>query len=397
MDVPRLPDGAVVRALRPAGLEAARRVATMAFNENALGWYGPDAPAVVVETGKGEIAAVAEYGAEAVWWGGQHLPGAFVGGVATHPEHRRKGYAAALMQAAIHEMRAAGAVICHLWPFSFRYYRKLGWELPAPDLRIFLRPQDLEEALARVPVEVRVRPAAEDDAAALKAAHDRCAQQYNGLTVRSVEWFAERLKDYEALLALDGAGQPLGYTLYRSDPHPAAGGQRRQCRESLAAAPPVLVALLREVAWLPETAQVIAELPGDSPLPHVLAERPTISVHHCLQARVLDPVRALNALQPPASLMGRVTYAVQDPIAAADRPVGVEAELHGGHLQARDRLADDALRCSIQTFTRLFCGGMRAGEARAMGWLEGGSAEMDAVSDALLFRRRPYRSGLERG
>jgi predicted acetyltransferase len=301
------------------------------------------------------------------------------------------------MHAAVHEMRAAGAVICHLWPFSFRYYRKLGWELPAPDLRVFLRPHELDQTLLRVPGELRIAPVRHEDAAALKAAHDRCASRYNGLTVRSAEWFAERLKDFDALLALDAEDQPAGYTLYRSEPHPAAGGQRRQCRETLASTPAVLVALLRGVVRLPETAQIVAELPGDSPLPHLLAERPTMSLHQCLQARVLDPARALGVLQPPADLTGRVAYAVDDPVLASDGPIVVEATIGNDKVDVRPATAQEALHCSIQTFTRLFCGGMRAGEARALGWLEGGSPEMEAVSDALLFRRRPYRSGLERG
>src|SRR5947207_248211 len=49
--------------------------------------------------------------------------------VATLAAERNKGYASALMRDALRAMRAQGLCTSVLFPFSFRYYRKFGYEL----------------------------------------------------------------------------------------------------------------------------------------------------------------------------------------------------------------------------------------------------------------------------
>ena len=51
-----------------------------------------------------------------------------VGGVATLPEHRRKGAIRVCMDAALKKMYADGDVFSVLYPFSRAYYRQFGYE-----------------------------------------------------------------------------------------------------------------------------------------------------------------------------------------------------------------------------------------------------------------------------
>lgn len=51
-----------------------------------------------------------------------------VGGVATLPQHRRHGAIRACMKAAFEDMYQKGYLLSALYPFSFNYYRKFGYE-----------------------------------------------------------------------------------------------------------------------------------------------------------------------------------------------------------------------------------------------------------------------------
>ena len=58
---------------------------------------------------------------------GREVLMAGIGGVATLPQHRRKGAIRACMTAALAEMRRRGAMFSTLYPFSRAYYRKFGY------------------------------------------------------------------------------------------------------------------------------------------------------------------------------------------------------------------------------------------------------------------------------
>lgn len=57
-----------------------------------------------------------------------------VGGVATEPEYRRKGYVRNILEIAFEEALNQGACVSFLHPFSFAYYRKFGYEKVADQL-----------------------------------------------------------------------------------------------------------------------------------------------------------------------------------------------------------------------------------------------------------------------
>src|SRR5690606_11674243 len=55
-----------------------------------------------------------------------HMGG--IAGVSTWPEHRRNGYVASLLKELLLIMKQKGQSISMLYPFSFAFYRKYGWE-----------------------------------------------------------------------------------------------------------------------------------------------------------------------------------------------------------------------------------------------------------------------------
>lgn len=60
---------------------------------------------------------------------GQNVPMGGVGAVVTRPETRRRRQIYALFNAAFQEMHHSGQILSFLYPFSFAYYRKFGYEM----------------------------------------------------------------------------------------------------------------------------------------------------------------------------------------------------------------------------------------------------------------------------
>lgn len=67
-----------------------------------------------------------------------------IGGVATPPQHRSKGYARELLTGALTELAERGMAYSALWPVSYPYYRTLGWELAHLETNYEFPPEALQ-------------------------------------------------------------------------------------------------------------------------------------------------------------------------------------------------------------------------------------------------------------
>ena len=76
----------------------------------------------------GEIGSCLTIVEAPLWIGRAVVNVAGIAGVATAPAHRRKGYAARLLVETLPAIREMGCPFAALFPFSYDYYRKLGWE-----------------------------------------------------------------------------------------------------------------------------------------------------------------------------------------------------------------------------------------------------------------------------
>lgn len=63
-----------------------------------------------------------------MWFDGHKVPMYGIGGVASMPESRRQGNIRKLFEKAFDDIYEKGAVFSHLYPFSYDYYRKFGYE-----------------------------------------------------------------------------------------------------------------------------------------------------------------------------------------------------------------------------------------------------------------------------
>jgi len=63
-----------------------------------------------------------------MWFDGQKVPMYGIGGVASMPETRRQGHIRKIFEKVFDDIYEKGAVFSHLYPFSYDYYRKFGYE-----------------------------------------------------------------------------------------------------------------------------------------------------------------------------------------------------------------------------------------------------------------------------
>lgn len=148
------------------------------------------------------------------------------GGVATPPEHRRRGYARQLLREALREYREAGVDLVALWPALIRFYRGLGWGTANWDRRAAVPPAQLDgvagarEAGDSSP-DGRFRHLTGEDWERLRSVEVERAERYGLSLRRSETWWRERTlaawaSDAEPYVyGVERDGDLAGYVIYR--------------------------------------------------------------------------------------------------------------------------------------------------------------------------------------
>jgi predicted acetyltransferase len=143
-----------------------------------------------------------------------------IGGVATRPEYRGKGYTREIMRAICNEMREVGQIYSFLYPFSYEFYRKFGYEL-CFNRRMATIPID---QFAKFPYPAKfVAHEPEDDTAPFARLYDNFIADRNLAVVRgegSWKWTLNRdpyLRMQFTYLNYGSDGVPNAYLLYNTE------------------------------------------------------------------------------------------------------------------------------------------------------------------------------------
>lgn len=153
-----------------------------------------------------------------------------IGAVGTEPEYRRGGVARECFRLLDAVMAETGVLVSYLHPFSFSYYRAMGYERVS-DHRVLEFPITGLDFLPRCPDLIRHRSV--DDIRELVAAYHRFCQGRNilfrrdgaGITTepRSIASYMYGhpyeydFKNYQYFLSRDAQGCPDGYVMLRKD------------------------------------------------------------------------------------------------------------------------------------------------------------------------------------
>ncbi len=245
-------------------------------------------------------------------WGTQTiLPLGGIAGVATWVEARGNGYVAELLTESLRVMRDRGEVVSALYPFSWSFYRKFGWEWVGEKRTMTL---PLRELRAH-PEGKSVRDITERDAQAarpkIEAVYTTYAKQFRGAFTSETHRWNSRLDHKNGRAAYVYEYEPTGeYLLWRYE-----NDGRGKVVEWTARTPEGVRAHLSLLHYLgTQCDKAEVTVPSNSPLQaHFMHWDMETKVRPIFMGRVVDFAGAMRVLPPiPDAPNGSLMLAVRD-------------------------------------------------------------------------------------
>ncbi|MCS7300340.1 MAG: GNAT family N-acetyltransferase [Fimbriimonadales bacterium] len=144
-----------------------------------------------------------------MWVGTRTVPVWGIAGVATAPEHRRRGFASELLRQTLQSLHAQGAPLTILQAFNHEFYRKLGWETVGMIAHLRLTPKQLP----RYPAPP-LRRAHADDEPAIVALYTEQHRPRTGSLVRDERRWEYLFWNLPNLWVYEESGRIDGYLFY---------------------------------------------------------------------------------------------------------------------------------------------------------------------------------------
>ena len=353
------------------------------------------------------------------------VPLCAIGGVATMTEYRRFGYAGLMMEESVRTLARNGYHTSALWPFSYHYYRKYGWEIGSEQRR-YVTPSELAADMASPD---GVRPAGESDLPGISRLIDRFARRHNCVSVRDERWWSlikttyslqcDANDDLRASLAplvheADGntgrypmrAVPSLRFTMWVHETDCEIDGyaffritgegedEQVDIREMIADTSAARAAILSRLSSAAPRIGFDAPLDDDFlqeiPNPRMVDAR----LQGGFQFRVFDPIAALEARGANSAVTGRLGLEIEDPTLGR---FDFDIEIGEGRFTRCESKSPDRLRMSVQTFAQLYSGYLTATRASDLGRVTATSQRALSVADAMFHSAVPFRSHLEIG
>ena len=343
-----------------------------------------------------------------LWFGSAPVPNGGITGVASPPEHRRRGYIGRLLHAVLAELRAQGTPLAALYPFYFPFYKRYGWEHVADNIhyRIPLRqlpatgPTGTWHPAQRgtdLHADQDGGQMASADLAVLRGIYDTWAIGRHGPMVRDEDWWRHaKLREGEekrpdVYYWRNAAGAPRAYVLYSFETLENEWTRRMHVWEMTALDAEALRAVL---AFLrnhdSQARETRVRVPPDLPLPALLddPEFPG-EIEAGLMLRLVDVPAALAARRYPAGVTADLTIAVTDSFLDWNNGVWRLA-VAGTTGQATPADGSAGLRMDQRTLARLYAGYVTPAEAAALGLLEVRDPAALVAADNIFAGPRPF-------
>lgn len=288
------------------------------------------------------------------------VPMGGIGGVSCLPASRGKGYAGALLKVTLERMRDAGQVISSLYPFSWEFYRRYGWEWVGLN-RTYTVPTRILKASHETE---KVRAAKAADRPQIAECYAQFAGRYRGLLVRDEKRWNALLNDteenftYTYLYEHDEAVE--GYLTFR-------GGKTEgtELNDFLALTPRArsgMLGLLRRHEM--QTDKFTWNAPGNDPLYHQLCHNDVeTKLEPMTQGRIVDVAGALSAWRPRAEARGGVTIGVVDEHAPWNAG-NWRVEFETGRVTIKKTDAEPQMELTIQALSQAYYGTPTVAEIR---------------------------------
>jgi predicted acetyltransferase len=326
----------------------------------------------VVET-DGEIGATATAFPVRWWLSGTAYAASAIGGVAVRATERRRGLASAMMRAILQADHEAGRPFSLLYPFQHGFYRRLGYATVG--FTHFYRIL-LAQIVDHAPLRHNVRFVREADRPTVEARHRQALHRMGGLERSAAQW-AQRWEKTEQTWVVYDDGAVGGYLAYeRIEDHFHVG-------ELIAITSEAERGLWSFVAAQIEQCRAVTyHAPTNTPLWAMLREplmfdganrgfilNDAAALTASLMARLVDVPAAFRARRCDPGLSGSVALALHDPVLDANNTT-FAFTFADGQARAEPTNTASSASCDIVTFTQMFCGVLRATDARWYGLLE---------------------------
>jgi predicted acetyltransferase len=323
---------------------------------------------------------------------GETFPMGGIASVSTWPENRRQGYIKHLLTHALQQMNENGQVFSMLHPFSYPFYRKYGWEMFSEYKKYVISTDKLP---AKVVTEGAIRRDIKD-VDVLDTVYAAFSKRYNGLMVRTREWWTRSVLDEDGHTAVyySASGAPEGYVLYKVENKEFTIDELVYVTDEARRALWTYIANHDSMV----TQLIVNFMPMDDSLTYHLADpRINQEIIPYGMARVVNMKKLVEAYPFTASGEGgseRLTIRLTDMYAPWNEGVwswsfSSDGTASVSPLDSSQEQQEEALSCDIQALTVMLTGFKRPAELYQSGRIAGGAK---AVS--ILEARIPARQTL---
>lgn len=337
-----------------------------------------------------------------LWIRGARVSMGGVRHVATDPDSQNQGHASALLRDTLRHLREQRVTTSILFPFSFRYYRKFGYELAGNHVQFWCRPNCIPAYAERR----HCRPAVEADAASLAEFHARvtgrgaCALHRDQPRWRS--WLAD-----EHLQVIRCGGDALTGYAVATETRDAYGGRILRVLDLEAADATAWRSILgylsqtpaESIEWLTRSGDLHASglMRTPAPLREGFKPRGIATIRPLFQLRVVHLEEALRSrLAQFAPDCFRLSLRITDDLLPENnRPIALCGD--GARVRIRaPQPADPVFEADIRVFSQLFCGYMSPSDAVSQELARCSTPDGLEAAERLFPAGEPFLSELDR-
>ena len=310
------------------------------------------------------LVAYAMIDALTLAWGETDVPLGGIGGVACTADQRGRGHVGRLLEESLRVMQGSGQYLSGLYPFSFAFYRRYGWDWVGEQKKYTVPTAELKSS-----PEGRSVTAFEglDALDSVRPVYERFARRHTGMGLRRETAPGSAVPDWwpQALDHRDGrttyvqvyidpvTGDAEGYLTFRYPSGDGAG----EVGDFFANTPAAYRGLLSVLHYYGAQVRTITfSAPIDDPLPlHVMHWDLETQVRPLFMGRVVDVQPALAALRPDAELAGKIVLQVSDSQCDWNRKT-FAVTLDAGQVTAVPTQNAPGVSLDIQTLSQAYWG-----------------------------------------
>ncbi len=356
----RLMAGAFEGGKRPAPTEESAK-------ENAK--TEPSSKTLGIFDGTRLVAAATIHDLHLVW-GEDEVPMGGIAGVACVADQRGRGHVARLLREALGSMRESGQCLSGLYPFSFDFYKKHGWEWVGEKREYTLPTTLLQAASEGKSVRCYEGPEALE---IVRPVYDLFARHHRGMATRRdpVPNFWDKAlahrddrTTYVQVYHDPASGDAEGYLTFRYPDD----GDTGQVGEFFANSPAAYRGLLSVLHYYgTQVAKVQFSTPADDPLPlFVMHWDLETKARPLFMGRIVDVAAAFSALRPDPALAGKIILQVADGQCEWNTR-SFEITLEAGRISVAPTTSVPGITIDIQALTQAYWGQPALERLRAAG------------------------------